>query len=142
MWMYLERDSIPNNRSRAKRGAERLRDYRKCFLRDDPVKYQEYLKKERERKNKRREEGKLKSVTELSARAQRHQRTEWRTRQEKHRMMKEVAVCRDTPPSSSSESEGKKGTKRTTISKYIKLKKLEEKIAEMQSKKERYKKRC
>ena len=115
--LYRERDSMP-----AKTGAERLREYRKR-LRDDPVKYEEYLKKERERNNKRREEGKLMSVTELSAREQRQQRKEWRTRQKKHRMMKrqkEVAVCRDTPPSTSSESEGKKGTKRTTISKYRK----------------------
>ena len=70
----------------------------------------------------------MKSVTELSAREQRQQRKEWRTRQKKNRMMKrqkEVAVCRDMPPSTSSESEGKKGTKRTTISKYRKSKKLE-----------------
>ncbi|MED6278322.1 hypothetical protein CHARACLAT_022561 [Characodon lateralis] len=107
--LYRDRDSIPNNRRRAKRGAERLREYRKCFLRDDPVKYQEYLKKERERNNKRREEGKLKSVTELSARAQKHQRKEWRTREEKHRMMKEVAVCRD--PAVPVRVRGKEGQK-------------------------------
>ena len=37
--LYRERDSMP-----AKTGAERLREYRKR-LRDDPVKYEEYLKK-------------------------------------------------------------------------------------------------
>ncbi len=109
--LYRERDNMPNNRSRAKTGAERLRDRKR--LRDDPVKYEEYLKKERERNSKRREEGKLKTITELSSREQRQQRREWRTRQKKHRMMKrqkEVAVCRDMPPSTSTESEGKKGT--------------------------------
>src|SRR4029434_3774530 len=47
-----------------KSGAERLREYRQR-VRDDPVKHQEYLRKERERNKKRKEEGKLKCISDL-----------------------------------------------------------------------------
>lgn len=42
---------MSNYKSRAKSGAERMREYRKR-LRDDPVKNEQYLKKEREKNNK------------------------------------------------------------------------------------------
>jgi len=40
-----------------------------------------------ERNKKRKEEGRLKSISELSVREQRHVRKAWRNRQKRHRVM-------------------------------------------------------
>ena len=69
---------------KGKSGAERLREYRQR-VRDDPVKHQEYLRKERERNKKRKEEGKLKCISNLSNREQKKVRKSWRKRQQKHK---------------------------------------------------------
>lgn len=66
--------------------ADRVRKYRQR-LREDPERYEEYLRKERERNQKRREEGKLKRIKDLSERQQRNVRKEWRKRQKRHREM-------------------------------------------------------
>src|SRR4029434_510758 len=55
--------------AKGKSGAERLREYRQR-VRDDPVKHQEYLRKERERNKKQKEKGKLKCISDLSNREQ------------------------------------------------------------------------
>lgn len=65
--------------------AERLREYRQR-VKNDPMKYQEYLKKERERNKTRKGEAKLKSINNLSIREQRHVRRAWRKRQRDHRI--------------------------------------------------------
>src|SRR4029434_2444392 len=63
---------------------KRLREYRQR-VRDDPVKHQEYLRKERERNKKRKEEGKLKCISDLPNREQKKVRKSWRKRQQKHK---------------------------------------------------------
>lgn len=100
---------MPNN------GAERLREY-KQRLRDDPVKYEEYLRKKRERRlvqeirNERKKESSNVS-TICTEREQGRVRKAWRKRQQKHRTLvktqREIETfCRaSTPPSTSSESD-------------------------------------
>jgi len=56
-----------------KTATERQREYKER-LREEPVKYEEYLRKEIERNKKRREECKLRSISELSDMEQRHQK--------------------------------------------------------------------
>ena len=46
-----------------KSGSERLREYRQR-VRDDPLKHEEYVRKERERNKNRKEEGKLKCISD------------------------------------------------------------------------------
>ena len=59
--------------------AERLREYRQR-VKNDPMKYQEYFKKEREGNKTWKEEGKLKSVNDLSIREQIQVRRAWTAR--------------------------------------------------------------
>src|SRR4029434_4539802 len=68
-------------RKKWSREAERIRQR----VRDDPVKHQGYLRKERERNKKRKEEGKLKCISDLSNREQKEVRKSWRKRQQKHK---------------------------------------------------------
>src|SRR4029434_2863449 len=79
-----EKESYDTKMPKGKSGAERLREYRQR-VRDDPMKHQEYLRKERERNEKRKEEGKLKCISDLSNREQKKVRKSWRKRQQKHK---------------------------------------------------------
>ena len=60
--------------------AERVAAWRKR-QRDDPEKYREYQRKERERYKSKKERGVVKPVSELGERAQRKQRRDWRVSQ-------------------------------------------------------------
>lgn len=138
-----------------KSGAERLKEYRQR-VRDDPVKHQEYLRKERERNKKRKEEGKLKCISDLSNREQRKVRKSWRKRQQKHRVLVKrqsemETFCRaSTPPSTSSEADetpehrpaDKKRMRRAKMRNYRKLQKLKQKVKDAQRREAKYKKRC
>lgn len=54
-------------------------------IKEDPVKHAEYLRQERERYVKRKEQGKIKRIRERTTREQHWQRTKWRAYQAKHR---------------------------------------------------------
>lgn len=57
-------------------------------IRADAAKHEEYKKKERERYFKRKETGKIKSISELSDREKRTMRKNWKERSKKHRINK------------------------------------------------------
>ena len=81
-------------------------------IRADPSAHAEYLRKERERYRKRKEEGKIKPISNLTEREQRQQRKNWRRNQRYKRaqskIMKKVitppVTPEGTPPNSSPES--------------------------------------
>lgn len=64
--------------------AERSKFWRER-KKNNPGEYRAYLQKERERYNKRKEKGEIKSIQELSARKQRKQRKSWRVNQRNKR---------------------------------------------------------
>lgn len=64
--------------------AERSKAYRER-LKSDPVKYNEFLKRDRERYLRKKEQGVVKSVTELTHREKRKVRRQWRTSQQNRR---------------------------------------------------------
>jgi len=59
------------NQMAPKKSTERSRDYRKK-MKEDPVKYQQYIDREKERYKTRKETGKLKVISQLSKREQRN----------------------------------------------------------------------
>lgn len=65
-----------------KAAAQRSKSYRKR-LKDDPEKYAQYLQSEKERYRRRRETGKLKSVSLLSTREHRYEKKRWKVKQRK-----------------------------------------------------------
>nr|CAD7587827.1 unnamed protein product [Timema genevievae] len=54
-------------------------------IKNDPVCYEEFKRKERERYNKRKEDGKIKLISDLSERGKRQQRKKWVERTTRHR---------------------------------------------------------
>ncbi|XP_039300411.1 glutamic acid-rich protein [Nilaparvata lugens] len=74
-------------------------------LRSDPVKYEEIKAKDRNRYRRKKEEGKVKLIGEMSNRDQRRIRQEWRKRSEKYRLKKKNEenihdfVVSNSPPS-------------------------------------------
>ena len=79
--------------------AEKQKRYRER-MKQDPEKYQCYLQAERKRWKTRRSEGKIKGIKEMSTRAQRQQRRQWKTQQKECRQRKKNARCLETPPNS------------------------------------------
>lgn len=67
-----------------KAAAQRSKSYRKR-LKDDPEKYAQYLQSEKERYRRRRETGKLKSVSLLSTREHRYEKKRWKVNQQRKR---------------------------------------------------------
>ena len=57
-------------------------------MRADPEKREEYLKRERERYDRRKKSGEIPSICDLSDSEKLHQRGKWRETQRKSRMMK------------------------------------------------------
>lgn len=88
-----------------KKSTERSRDYRKK-LKEDPLKYQQYIDREKERCKRRKETGKLKVISQLSKREQRLKRKQWRVNQNNKRandkLRQEIQhyVASNTPPTS------------------------------------------
>ena len=154
-----------------KSGAERVREYRKR-LREDPEKYEEYLKKERERNKKWKEEGKVKSISDLSDREQRKVRRSWWKRQQHHRVlvksqreMERLCTASTPPPTPSAtpsamssptpphlphtagetvtpRTSSETNKRRSVMRVHRKIRTLELKIKELERKKEKYRKWC
>lgn len=61
--------------------AERMRKYRQS-LKSDPVKYDNYLKNERDRYKRRKEKGEIKGVHDCTPREQKLKRRHWRIEKE------------------------------------------------------------
>lgn len=74
-------------RRRAKKEAERRRRER---IRNDPQLYEDAKQKERERYHKRKHQGKIKSVKDISVRSQRAKRKTWRDAAKKYRETKKT----------------------------------------------------
>ncbi|XP_045199124.2 uncharacterized protein LOC123553489 [Mercenaria mercenaria] len=137
-------------------GAERNRLYRQK-LREDPERYAEYLRKERQRYAKRKESGEIKTIDELSARGQRVQRKRWRHRKRRERSRKQNPVQESTseltpPPTPSpfpivmrdSENRrnvGRKKVKRERAKAYRKISQLENELRMQKRVNERLRKR-
>jgi len=73
----------------AKSNAERQREYRER-RNADPQRREEYLRKECERWKRDTEAGKKKSINDLSKRAQRSKRKEWRKAKERQKRKAEI----------------------------------------------------
>ena len=73
-------------------------------IKADPIKYEEKLKRDRERYLRKKEKGVVKSITELTKRAQRSKRREWRTYQQNRRenikKTLQTLLSTTTPPQS------------------------------------------
>ncbi|KAL4711611.1 hypothetical protein ACJJTC_003628 [Scirpophaga incertulas] len=83
---------------------------RRARIKEDPIKYEEHLAKEKARRQKRKEEGKTKGIKDMTMREQRAQRREWLERTRKSRLKKKNAenlmqqLRADSPPSDSDQS--------------------------------------
>jgi hypothetical protein len=80
-------------------GAERARRHREK-LKQNPALYSEYLRKEHERYERRKEEGSIKLVHDMTNREKRHARKSWRQRKQRQKE-KQTSLNRhlnDTPP--------------------------------------------
>nr|CAI5853399.1 unnamed protein product [Callosobruchus analis] len=75
-------------------------------IKNDPAKYEEYKRKERERYKKRKAEGKIPKISDLSERQQRVKRKIWRASSKKYRdslrTIQDFLVADSPPPSPSS----------------------------------------
>lgn len=75
---------------------------------NNPEEYRAYLQKERERYNKRKEKGEIKSIQELSAREQKNQQKSWRVNQrnkrEKSKILLDAVQRLNTPLNSPNEN--------------------------------------
>ena len=74
---------------------QRSREYRNN-MKADPVKYQEHLKKDRERYLKKKEKGVVKSISDIPTRAQRLKRRQWKTNQRNRRIKIQRTVAMET----------------------------------------------
>lgn len=81
--------------------AEKQRRYRER-RNADPQRREEYLKKEREAWQRKKESGKVKSIKEQSPRVQRRIRKEWRAARKRHNEKKSRIM---TPPSTPEDQE-------------------------------------
>lgn len=106
---------------------------------NNPEEYRAYLQKERERYNKRKEKGEIKSIQELSAREQRKQQKSWRVNQrnkrEKSKILLDAVQRLKTPLNSPNENNandqtlkrnnvGRKKVRRDRASAYREIKKM------------------
>lgn len=106
---------------------------------NNPEEYGAYLQKERERYNKRKEKGEIKSIQELSAREQRKQQKSWRVNQrnkrEKSKILLDAVQRLNTPLNSPNENNandqtlkrnnvGRKKVRRDRARAYTEIKKM------------------
>lgn len=129
--------------------AERMRKYRKR-LKDNPEKYNEYIRKEKARYQYRKDKGDIKSILEYKPREQRAIRKQWRLRKKIQRDKEKIGIndIRATPPQSPLEgtsderrSAGRKKVRRDRSAAYRKIKHLEEQLIKEKRLKEKMKKR-
>lgn len=121
-------------------GAERSRRYREK-MKQNPVKYQEYLENERKRYVNKKEDGQVKLVADISERERRRRRKYWREIKEKQRA---VPPAPSVPSSSSPTKKKKMGRKRVRREKsktYRKLQKMEQELKVQQRINEKLRKR-
>lgn len=133
--------------SSGKERAKKWREIKKLNINE----HQAYLLAERKRYRERKEAGKIKLIGELSKRAQRHQRKEWRTRKNislKNKMLTVAAtnILTDDDPSlpdatSSQSHRGRKKVRRDRSAAYRHIKKLEIKMNCMRRSIEKLRKR-
>ncbi|KAH3737917.1 hypothetical protein DPMN_044515 [Dreissena polymorpha] len=106
-------------------GAERSRIYRQK-MKQNPAKYQEYLELERKRYGKKKEDGQVKLIGDVSERERRRRRKYWRE------MKKKQPLVPPSPSSSSHLTEkkklGRKRVKREKSRTYRKMQNLEEQL--------------
>ncbi|KAH3690674.1 hypothetical protein DPMN_190656 [Dreissena polymorpha] len=106
-------------------GAERSRIYREK-MKQNPAKYQEYLQLERKRYGKKKEDGNVKVIGDVSKRERRRRRRYWRE------MKKKQPLVPPSPSSSSHLTEkkklGRKRVKREKSRTYRKMQNLEEQL--------------
>ena len=137
--------------------AEKMRKYRQR-LKEDPVKRQQYLTKERQRWKHRRETGKEKVISELSDRDKRRKRKMRREAQKRFclRRQQQKAPVSDpvvssttvhptipvVQPCSTARSRGRSRVRRDRAKAYRKITALEAKLEETKRLYERYRKRC
>ncbi|XP_063237276.1 uncharacterized protein LOC134539299 [Bacillus rossius redtenbacheri] len=128
-------------------------------IRNDPIRYEEAKKKERERYHERKRLGKIKSVNEMSSREQRNIRKNWRQRSKKYysskknQEMDQMQTDCTSPPSPQPGPSEKKdnqshrlilGKKKRRSNQHAfknKIKSLEERLKKVEKKAEKYKKR-
>ena len=85
--------------------AQRSKEHREK-VKEDPEKYQLYLKKEKERYKRRKEEGKLKAISQRSKKEQKQQRKKWGVNQRNKRVEDKIRqeaqhhIDANTPPGS------------------------------------------
>ena len=146
--------------------AERLRKYR-AEIKADPIRYAEYLQKERERYQKRKEDGKIKSIAELSNREKRRKRKDWRKKkhEQKKRQLKvklgmqyigqntpprtpesanEIQpeqILQEQPPRETRRERGRKKVKRSRSAAYRTIEILKKEIIKKEKAAEKYRKR-
>jgi len=143
--------------------ADKMRKYRER-LKNDPVKREEYLTKERQRWQHRRESGKEKVISELSDRDKCHKRNMRREAQQRFRICRqqqqeartETAPVLDptisstavhsattvVQPCSTARPRGRSRVRRDRAKAYRKITALEAKLEETKLLCERYRKRC
>ena len=81
-------------------GAERARLYR-LWKRENEAEYSSYLKKERNRYQKRKEKGDIKLVADMTDREKRSARRRWKLRKQNERNRKRVSIMElNRPPHS------------------------------------------
>ena len=134
--------------------AERARRHREK-IKQNPVLYSEYLRKEHERYERRKAEGSIKLIHEMTNREKRYARKSWRQRKQrqKERQTSMNNLLNDTPPSTPSTSadfeyrresrktSGRKRIRRENASCYRQVEKLKVKLQVKMREADRYRKR-
>ena len=143
--------------------AQRLKNYR-AKLKEDSVRYEEYLQKERERYQRRKEKGKIKLIGDLGKRGQRNQRKQWRKRKRAERDRKKTGqiafsfIKQYTPPQTPDHSSedivplqepqsqtrrqrGRKKVKRSRSAAYRTIERLTAQLSKKEKESEKYRKR-
>lgn len=156
---------MARSKKEQERYLERRREMKKLSMRksrenmrSDPLKYEEAKANDRNRYKRKKEEGKIKLIGEMSRRDQRRIRGEWKKRSEKYRSRKKciaearVFVDSNTPPStpeseivqpgpSRQQDSGKRRARKNREIKNKIIKELEEKLEKANLKVNKYKKR-
>lgn len=131
-------------------GAERARLYRQR-KKENPHEYAAYLQKEKKRYHKRKVEGQIRSINDMTEREKRHTRKAWRKKKQKERNERKresTELQLETPPSTPSgpfpinlTNAGRKKVRKDRAKAYREIKKLKDQIADQKRTIERYKKR-
>ncbi|CAH1114447.1 unnamed protein product [Psylliodes chrysocephalus] len=150
-----KKDKYESRKEQVKQNMKKMRER----IRNDPVKYEEYKRKEKERYEKRRNEGKIKNISDLTNREKREKRKTWRHSSKKYRQRLRMIenIVDITPPASPQVNDlpepphetpsrqllqGKRQSKKNRRKLHATIKKLEAKNATLKKKMGTYKRRC